>query len=91
MSGRQTKALRGEVRQEVKQLLSQELLQSILQQVATVVNTRLDAIDKHIRAQLTEINERSEETQAYVVRNLVHAQAATAPSKVDETAETPAS
>lgn len=86
MSDKNLKAIRGQVRQVVKEFMTTEQLQAVLKEVTNTVNKRLDAIDAHVKSQLKEINERSQETQSYVVRNLALATTKPAPVKVDETA-----
>lgn len=88
MSDKNLKAIRGQLRQIVKELLTSELVAASQKQVYDMLHKRLDAIDAHIKSQLEEMNERSKETQSYVVRNLALSQVKAA-TKVEETATTP--
>lgn len=64
------KQLRGQVRQIVKELLSEVLNDELVQALRKDIYTRLDAIDKHVKSTTQEMNDRTKETQSYVVRNL---------------------
>lgn len=84
MSDKNLKAIRGQVRQIVKELLSDELVDARQKEIAALVNKRLDAIDAFIKAQVSEMQERSKEVQSYVVRNLALNQVKPTLAKVEE-------
>lgn len=86
MSDKNLKQIRGQLRQVVQELMTTEQLQALLKEVTSTVNKRLDAIDAHIKSQLKEINDRSQQTQSYVVRNLALATVKPTPAQVDENA-----
>lgn len=90
MSDKNSKVIRGQMRIVAKELLTAELAAAIQTQLAKAVHTRLDQIDAYIKEQLKIINDRSEETQSYVVRNLSLANVKAA-SNVDTDSNTPAS
>lgn len=86
MSDKNLKQIRGQLRQVVQELMTTEQLQALRKEVMNAMDKRLDAIDAHIKSQLKEINDRSQETQSYVVRNLALATVKPAPAQVDENA-----
>lgn len=95
MSDSSVKTIRKQLRNVCQELLptvlKSELYLSIQKELSSIVNKRLDAIDAYVRDQLKEIQDRSIETQSYVVRNMALAQVKTAPSKVDDSTISPPS
>lgn len=91
MSDKNIKAIRGQVRQICEELLDSELTKKILSEVSGIVNARLNQIDAYVKEQLKQLQEKAEETQSYVVRNLALTNAQSASSKVDDSASKPAS
>lgn len=83
------KMLRGQVRIAVKELMGEvlnaELAQEINKDITLKVETRLDRIQEHLTSTLAQIDERSKEVAAYVVRNTVPAEG----FKPTETTEIP--
>lgn len=67
------KKIRGQLRiiaQELlPELLTTELKSAMYDRLTAVITARLSAIEKDIRATMDEINNRSKETQDYIIRN----------------------
>lgn len=81
------KMLRGQVRQIVKELLPEVFKEELTKAIQKEIEERLNRVDSHVKAAVAEMNERSKETQNYVVRNLVLATTqAAAPKPVDSSA-----
>lgn len=70
----QAKLIRGQVRQIVKELLPEilkaEITYAIRKEIGEQAKLRLDDIAKEISARLDAVDERSKETQSYIVRHL---------------------
>lgn len=76
------KMLRGQVRQIVKELLPEVFKEELTKAIQKEIEERLNRVDNHVKAAVAEMNERSKETQSYVVRNLALANTqATAPKE----------
>ncbi len=67
-----TKLLRGQIRQVVKEILpdvlTEELAKAILQQLQLMTRTQLNAIEAQVRDSLQALDDRSREVQNYVIR-----------------------
>lgn len=87
--GSSIKLLRGQVRQIVQELLPQVLKDEILKALNRQINERLDSINRFVDNAVKEMNERSKETQSYVVRNLALSNALATQSKVEESTVKP--
>lgn len=77
------KDIRKQVRNVTKEVLSdvltQELMASIRKELTAQMDQRLNAIAKHIQSTLDQLDQRSKDMQAYMIRN----SAPTAPIKQD--------
>lgn len=82
------KMLRGQIRQIVKELLPEVFKEELTKAIQKEIEERLSRVDKHVKAALQEMNDRTKDTQSYVVRNLALAttQAAT-PKAVNDSAD----
>ncbi len=74
MSEKNVKFLRGQVRQVVKELLPQvlnaEAIQSMNKDLISRVDTRLASLTDMVKSTLDQIDQRSQDMQSYVVRNV---------------------
>lgn len=81
MSDLNPKQVRKEVRKAVQEELTAALTKELLAQVQVVVDSRLSAIDKHIKSVLDGIDQRSKDLQSYILRTT---SVPTTPNKKDE-------
>lgn len=74
MGAKDIKALRGQVRMIVKEMLPEilnaELVRVIEQRLAQGLNTELTKIASTVKTTLDQVDQRSKDTQNYVVRNV---------------------
>lgn len=81
------KQLRSQLRQLVKEVLPELFKVEVLDAIRKQVDARLKAIDAHVNKSLEEMNERTKETQSYVVRNLALAQVRQVTPSLDTSAD----
>jgi len=62
------KQLRNVVQEALPETLSQELVAAIQKQLAAQLDQRLSAIAKHIQSTLDQLDQRSKDMQAYMIR-----------------------
>jgi hypothetical protein len=63
-----TKLLRGQVRQAVKEMMDSEFSDQLKRELSKQINDRLDAIVKNIQDTLKGMDDRSKDIQDYIVR-----------------------
>ncbi len=83
--GSDAKMLRGQLRNLFKEMQPTVFDEEAMKALNKRIDERLNQIEQYVKSAMTEMNERSKETQSYVVRNLALAtvQAAT-PKVVDD-------
>jgi hypothetical protein len=64
------KQLRNIAQEMLPTILTQEVVEAIGKTLSQKLETRVDAIDKHIKTALNAIDERSKEVQSFIVRNV---------------------
>ena len=67
------KDIRKQVKNVAQDLLNEALIQEVLAKVTKHVDSRLDAMNAHVRSQLEAMDKRAKETQAYLVRQVTGA------------------
>lgn len=88
--GSNAKLVRGQLRQLLQELLPDLFKEVLIKELRKDIEERLDRVDKHVKAGIQEMNDRSKESQNYVIRNLALATTtqAAAPKAASDSSDT---